>query len=144
MNRRDPEAALPGPTTAEIAFVWFFRIMAAYCLLFGTLYWVRLVGVIPGGNWRFDLMATHWQVAATALAVLFPFAATGLWMTASWGPVVWFLCATAEIVMYVGFPELFGYKPAIALSHGLVMTLFLVFRLFIARQRRAAEALTAH
>lgn len=139
MNRDD--AALPGPTTAEIAYVWFHRIMAAYCLLFGTLYWVRLVGVLPGDNWRFDLMPPHWQVAGVALAVLFPFAATGLWMTASWGPVVWFICAAAEIAMYVGWPDLFGYKPAIALSHLLVIALYLAFRLFIARQRRA-DALT--
>lgn len=140
MNRRDEEAVIPTPTTAELAFVWFHRIMAAYCLLFGTLYWVRLSGVYPGADWRFDLMSAPWQVAATSLAVLFPFAATGLWLTASWGPVIWFVCAAAEVVMYVGFPELFGSKPAIALSHGLVIGLYLAFRFFIAWQKRRAAA----
>ena len=42
------------------------------------------------------------------LAVFFPFAAIGLWMLASWGPVIWFICAVTETVMYVGFPEMFG------------------------------------
>lgn len=140
MTRAEANAGMSAPTTAEIAFVWFHRIMAAYCLLFGTLYWVRLVGVLPGENWRFDLMAPHWQVAGAALAVLFPFAATGLWMTASWGPVVWMICALAEIVMYVGLPELYGFKPAIALSHLLVVALYFAFRIFIARQRRLSEA----
>ena len=43
------------------------------------------------------------------LAVFFPFAAAGLWMLASWGPVIWFICAVTETVMYAGFPELFGH-----------------------------------
>lgn len=83
--RRGDETVIPQPTAAEAAFVWFHRIMAFYCLLFGALYWVRLAGVFPGANWRFDLMAPYWRVAATSLAILFPFAATGLWMVASGG-----------------------------------------------------------
>jgi len=140
MNRHDDEAMLPVASTAEIAMIWFFRIMAIYCLLFGTLYWIRLSGVFPGANWRFDLMPPYWQVAASSLAVLFPFAAIGLWLTASWGAVIWFACAVAEIVMYVGFPDLFGAKPMIALSHGLVILLYVGFRVAIAWQKRRAEA----
>ncbi len=34
-------------------------------------------------------MPVHWQVATVTLAVFFPFAAVGLWMLASWGPVIW-------------------------------------------------------
>jgi hypothetical protein len=137
--RRDEETVIPMPTAAEAAFVWFHRIMAGYCLLFGTLYWVRLAGVFPGADWRFDLMSPHWRIAATSLAILFPFAATGLWMAASWGAVVWFICALAEVAMYVAMPDLFGYKPAIGLSHAFVIALYLAFRLVIARQRRAVE-----
>ena len=35
-----------GPTLAEIAFAWFQRLIAAYCLLFGVLYWIRLIGYL--------------------------------------------------------------------------------------------------
>jgi hypothetical protein len=102
------------PTTAEVTFYWFHRVIAAYCLMFGLLYWIRLIGIYDGPTWRFDLMPVHWQVASVTLAVLFPFAASGLWMLASWGPVIWFLCAAMEGVMYAGFPELFGDKRLIA------------------------------
>ncbi len=88
------------PTLTETAFVWFQRMIAGYCLLFGILYWVRLIGVYDGPLWRFDLMPVHWQVAAVTLAVFFPFAAIGLWMLASWGPVIWVICAVTEAVMY--------------------------------------------
>ena len=92
------------PTILEAAFVWFQRLIAGYCLLFGILYWVRLIGVYDGPLWRFDLMPVHWQIAAVTLAVFFPFAAIGLWMLASWGPVIWVICAVTETVMYFVFP----------------------------------------
>lgn len=128
-----------GPSLAEMLFAWFQRIIAAYCLLFGVLYWVRLLGFYHAPLWRFDLMPVHWQVAAAMLAVLFPFAAAGLWMLASWGPVIWFLCAATETVMYAGLPGLFGERWPIVLSHAAVALLYLVFRLVIRSQQRQAE-----
>jgi hypothetical protein len=128
------------PSAAEIAFQWFHRVVAAYCLLFGLLYWLRLVGFYEGTDWRFDLMPVHWQIAASALAVLFPFAASGLWMLASWGPVVWFICAAMEAVMYVGYPELFGDRQAVVLVHVLVAVIYLGLRLVLFLGRRKAGA----
>ncbi|MHA6642156.1 DUF6163 family protein [Mesorhizobium sp. A623] len=124
------------PSLAESAFAWFHRIVAAYCLLFGILYWVRLIGFYHAPLWRFDLMPLHWQVAATLLAVFFPFAAAGLWMLASWGPVIWFICAVTETVMYAGFPELFGTQKLTLASHAAVALLYIAFRVVIHVQRR--------
>jgi hypothetical protein len=123
-----PQTRVLRPSSTEIAFQWLHRVVALYCLLFGLLYWVRLIGVYEGDNWRFDLMPVHWQIAATSLAVLFPFAASGLWMLASWGPVIWFICAAAEAIMYAGFPELYGDRFPVVLVHGLTLLLFLAFR----------------
>ena len=125
------------PSAAELSFGWFQRVIALYCLLFGVLYWVRLIGVYDGPLWRFDLMPLHWQLAAAALAAFFPFAAIGLWMMASWGPVMWFIFAATETVMYLGFPELFGGRWPIVVSHACVMVLYTAFRLVIYFQSRA-------
>lgn len=124
------------PGIVEVTFVWFHRVIAAYCLLFGVLYWIRLIGYYEGDLWRFDLMPVYWRIAAASLAVLFPFAAVGLWSTASWGPVVWFGCAAAEAVMYIGFPELFGAHKAVVISHGLVAVIYCVFRVLVFLQKR--------
>ena len=126
-------------SAAEAAFEWFQRVMAAYCLLFGVLYWVRLIGLYDGTLWRFDLMPVHWQVASVTLAVFFPFASIGLWMFASWGAVIWFICAITEAVMYAGFPELFGHRHSILISHVFVLLLYASFRIVIHLQRRHAE-----
>ena len=134
---RDP---MFGLSTVEKLFAWFQRLVAAYCLLFGVLYWVRLIGYYDGPLWRFDLMPVHWQVAAVMLAVFFPFAAAGLWMLASWGPVIWFICAVTEVVMYAGFPDLFGHRLLIVASHTAVAVLYLVFRVVIHLQKRPVRA----
>jgi hypothetical protein len=125
------------PSGVEVIFAWFQRVISGYCLLFGILYWIRLIGFYPGPLWRFDLMPVHWQVAAVVLAVFFPFAAAGLWMLASWGPVIWFLCAATEIVMYAGFPDLFGRHYAVVASHVFAACLYATFRLVIYFQKRS-------
>lgn len=127
-------------TTLELTWQWFHRVIAVYSLLFGVLYWVRLIGLYDGDLWRFDLMPVHWQVASACLAALFPFAASGLWMLASWGPVIWFICAAIETTMYVGFPELFGARIEIVVSHAFVAILYCAFRLvFFIRDRKGAD-----
>jgi len=124
------------PSGLESAFAWFQRLVALYCLYYGVLYWTRLIGFYPGTLWRFDLMPVHWQVAASMLAVFFPFAAAGLWMLASWGPVIWFICAATETVMYAGFPDLFGARWPIVAAHAAVAAIYITFRLAIHWRRR--------
>jgi hypothetical protein len=85
-------------------------------------------------------MSVHWQVTSVTLAVLFPFAASGLWMLASWGPVVWFICAAIETTMYVGFPQLFGPNLPVVLSHLVVALIYCAFRvLLFLRSRRETD-----
>jgi hypothetical protein len=127
-----------GPSTVELGFYWFHRVVAAYCLMFGVLYWIRLIGIYDGPAWRFDLMPVHWQVTSVVLAAFFPFAAIGLWMLASWGPVIWFICAVTETAMYAGFPELFGNKRLIVISHACVALIYIGFRIVLYMERRAA------
>ncbi len=47
------------------------------------------------------------------LAVTYPVAALGLWLLVSWGPVIWVVAASAEIVMFGFYPAIFGQKPLI-------------------------------
>ena len=133
-----PGAMRPNPV--EALFAIFLRVVAGYCLLFGILYWVRLIGLYDGPLWRFDQMPVHWQVAAVTLSVFFPFAAIGLWMLTSWGPVIWFICAAIETVMYTVYSNLFGQRLLIVASHGLVASLYLAFRAILYWQKmRAAQ-----
>ncbi|EKF20265.1 DUF6163 family protein [Nitratireductor pacificus] len=127
------------PSQLEGAYHWFHRLIALACLAMGIFYWVRLLGVYPGLLWRFDLMPIHWQVACLVLAVLYPFAAVGLWLLASWGPVIWFLCAGGEIAMFGPFAAYFGQRNGLLAFHVLVAAIYVAFRVTMhLRKRRAA------
>lgn len=139
MSEEGVDAAALRLNLAEAAFPWFLRVVAAYSLMFGMTYWVRLIGYYDGALWRFDTMPVEWQVASATLAVLFPFAGIGLWMTASWGPVIWFLCAVGEVTMFWGFPDIYGHRPMIVVAHALVAALYIGFRLAIYFSRRPAR-----
>ncbi|MFN3764099.1 MAG: DUF6163 family protein [Aliihoeflea sp.] len=121
-------SALPRLSASETMFDTFMRAVAALCAGLGLLYWIRLIGIYDGLTWRFDLMPVHWQVAAVCLAVLYPFAASGLWMLASWGPVIWFVCAASETIMYAGFPELYGRRDLVLVVHALTAVVYAGFR----------------
>lgn len=116
------------PAVLDAVAELFLRALALVSLALGIAYWVRLIGVYPGDVWRFDLMPLHWRATAAPLAVLFPFAAIGLWALASWGPVIWFAAAFMEAVMYLGFPELFGSRPLLLGFHLAVLLGYLALR----------------
>lgn len=121
--------------------VWLCRVASLPLFALGLLCWVRLVGFYDGPLWRFDLMPPSWRVAASALAVLYPVAGAGLWMTASWGPVLWLAVAGVEGVMHVGFPSVFGDGRLVLAGHLLGLALLSALRIVarIEARRRLAR-----
>ncbi|GAB1581700.1 DUF6163 family protein [Phyllobacterium phragmitis] len=126
------------PSLAQTGFVWFMRLLSIYCLTLGVAYWIRLIGLHQGLLWRFDLMPWQWQTAAVSLAVLFPVAATGLWMRAPWGPVIWFAAALIETLMYTVFERIFAANPMVAVTNLLILLLYIAFRIVLFWQGRTA------
>ena len=132
---------IPKLSLTETLFGLFLRLVAVSCFWFGLNYWAMLIGFSFGGGGRFDLLPVPWRVAATALAVIYPVAALGLWLLVSWGPVIWVVAAGAEIVMFKVYPQIFGAKPLIVILHAAVAVTFVLFRAAILYQRaRLAKA----
>lgn len=126
-----------GERFVRTGMLWLQRIAGLALFAIGVGYWVRLVGVFPGPNWRFDLMSVEWRAAASMLAVLCPVAGVGLWMASSWGVVVWVLVATVEIVMHTALRRTFGgfaAEPALLVA-GLVLFAMLRFARWVQRRR---------
>ncbi|MFC3071812.1 DUF6163 family protein [Shinella pollutisoli] len=134
----------PRPSLTETLFVVFLRLVSAACLWFALQYWAMLTGFGFGGQGRFDLLPTAWKAASTALAVLFPVAAVGLWLLVSWGPVIWLIAAATEIAMHEVYPSIFGVNRLVVFMHIAVAVVFLLFRvaLFIERRRQARAVRT--
>ncbi|WP_137132945.1 DUF6163 family protein [Rhizobium sp. FY34] len=131
----------PTRSLTELLFVGFLRLVALVCFWFGLQYWSMLVGYSFDGRARFDLLALPWRAAASGLAVVFPVVSLGLWMTASWGAVLWVIAAGTQLLMYQVWPEIFGHNVLIPLMHGLVASLYIVFRLalYLDNRRKMEE-----
>lgn len=102
---------VPKPSLTEVLFAWFLRLVGASCFWFALSYWAMLIGFSHNGAGRFDLLSPEWRAAATALAVVYPVAAIGLWLLVSWGPVVWVVAAATEIAMDKFYPGILGHRP---------------------------------
>ena len=109
--------------------IWLLRLCGFALFAIGIAYWVRLVGIYDGPLWRFDLMPIWWRIAAPILAVLAPIAGVGLWMTVSWGAVIWVIVALVETVMHFGFPDLFGTSTPWLVFHFIGLSLLASLRL---------------
>lgn len=131
----------PTRSLTELLFVGFLRLVALVCFWFGLQYWSMLVGYSFDGRARFDLLALPWRAAASGLAVVFPVVSLGLWMTTSWGAVLWVIAAGTQLLMYQVWPEIFGHNVLIPLMHGLVASLYIVFRLalYLDNRRKMEE-----
>ena len=129
-------STLPKRTLTDLLFILFLRMVAVSCFWFGLQYWAMLVGYSLVGAGRFDLLNLPWKVAGASLAVLFPVASLGLWLTVSWGPVVWALAAGSQIAMYGLLPQIFGSNRIIILVHAMVAVLYVIFRVALLLEAR--------
>ncbi|KQT88432.1 DUF6163 family protein [Aurantimonas sp. Leaf443] len=119
--------------------IWLLRLFSVALFWIGIGCWIRLVGIFDGPLSRFDLMPVWWKIATPALAVLYPVAAMGLWLPATWGVVIWVLIATTEVMMHVGFPHLFGPGLVLPALHLFGLTMLLILRLIGWREKRRAR-----
>ncbi len=85
----------------------YLRLVAILFLCVGLLRAAIVIGMFPDSDGFLGLDAP-WRAGLVALVILDLFAAAGLWMAASWGPVIWAVAALVEIAMYTVFADLFG------------------------------------
>jgi hypothetical protein len=124
----DDSHLLPQQTVQELMLVVFLRLVAVVFFLMGIIYWGKLVGYFDAGAMRFDLMPTPLKISSTSLAVLFPVAALGLWLSVSWGQVLWVIAAATEIAMYELWAGQYGPQPLVLVFHLVVVIVYCVLR----------------
>jgi hypothetical protein len=124
----EPDSLLqPKMSLAEILYITFLRLVSLSCFWFGLQYWAMLTGYSLNGLARFDMLNMPWRVAGTSLAVVFPVAALGLWLGASWGAVMWVIGAGTQIAMYRVWPNIYGTNTVVPVMHGIVSTVYILF-----------------
>ncbi len=102
------------------------RFVALVLILIALQYWVRLIGVFPGEQYRFDTMSEQWRFASSVMAVALPVTALGLWNGTSWGIVLWLPVAATEIAMHTWLGDVYGGSILKVVFHLVTVTAYLL------------------
>lgn len=120
----------------SVALIWYLRAMAVLLIGGGLIHWARIVGIVPWrGFWFWD-MPIEWQAATVFFAVLDLVAAIGLWLTVSWGTVMWLTRALTQVVMHTVFSDVFGRRPYEIAFYLTTIAIYLVLLYLSDREQR--------
>lgn len=123
---RSGEVGEPGAGTKwRRVLVWLFRLLSAMWLAKGLLAWGVIFGVTPGGP-PFEGRLLSFQAIIVYFAVIDLVAAVGLWLTSSWGGVLWLLAALSQLLLSFFFPRLIPMTPVMIGSYLALMVAYFV------------------
>lgn len=119
-----------------VVLMWYLRAMALLLIAGGVIHWARIVGFTPWrGVWFWD-MPIEWQTATVFFAVLDLVAAIGLWLTVSWGTVMWLFRALSQIVMHTAFADIFGRRPYEISFYMLTIAIYLLLLYLMEQEQK--------
>lgn len=109
----------------NLYLVWFMRVTAILWIAKGLAAWSVIVGA-GGVAPSFEARATGFQAIVIYFAVIDLVAAVGLWLTSTWGGVLWLLAVMSHLILTFFFPAvLVGGLPA-AVAFTTLVTVYLV------------------
>ena len=92
----------------DAVLVWFLRAMAIVWLVTGLGHWSILLGVFPTDA-PFEGRPLPFQATIIYFAVIDLVAAVGLWLTSTWGGVMWLLAVMSDLILAILFPQIIGH-----------------------------------
>lgn len=115
---RPAEGAAPARRRVpwDLVLVWFMRLVASAWILKGLAAWLVILGVDAPGLAPLGSLPVPAQAMVVIFAVLDPVAGVGLWLTSTWGGVMWLLAVMVHVLFAVLRPEdaLVGLEVTIA------------------------------
>jgi hypothetical protein len=109
----------------ETALTWFMRLMALLWIAKGLSFWAVIVGageVAP----PFQDRSLGFQATVVYFGIVDLIAAVGLWLTATWGGVLWLLAVMSHLILAVFFPSVVPVSLTLALVYCALMVTYLL------------------
>jgi hypothetical protein len=118
----------PKPATRwRSGLVWFLRLLSVFWLAKGLLAWAMIFGIGGQAQPPFEARLLTFQAIIVYFAVIDLVAAVGLWLTSTWGGVLWLLATLSQLLLSFFFPRIIPLMPwLVALYIGLIALYFLV------------------
>ena len=101
-------------TRWRTVLVWLLRLVSIGWLAKGLLAWAVILGVGMEGQVPFEQRLLSFQAITVYFAVIDLVAAVGLWLTSTWGGVLWLLAAISQLLLGFFFPRLLPMAPWVA------------------------------
>ncbi|WP_454657451.1 DUF6163 family protein [Bosea beijingensis] len=108
----------------RLALVWFLRLLSAFWLAKGLTAWMVIFGLPGNPQPPFENRLLSYQAIIVYFAVIDLVAAVGLWLTSTWGGVLWLLAAISQMLLGFLFPR---FVPMTAWLVGLYVGLIAVY-----------------
>jgi len=116
------------------AMTVYMRAVGLIWIFSGIAEWARIIGMLEvRGVWFWDL-GMEMQVAVVYFAVLSLVAGVGLWLTVSWGTVLWILAAASQILCHTVFADVFGSGYLVIGANVLSMLVFIGLVVMVERE----------
>lgn len=94
------------PNRWRLALVLLLRLLSIAWMVKGLMAWAIILGIDPSQTRPFENQLLSFQAIVVYFAVIDLVAAVGLWLTSTWGGVVWLLAAVSQILLGFFFPRL--------------------------------------
>ena len=101
-NASDAPGAVARLAAPERLISLYLRLLALAHLSVGILYWLEILSLPSMPQGALLTLTFAERAEAIAYAVLDPIAAVGLWLTTSWGVVVWMILAVSRMIIVSG------------------------------------------
>jgi hypothetical protein len=104
----------PAPRAVRWNFilVWFMRMLALMWIAKGLGYWAVILGA-DNAPTPFEARTTGFQATTIYFAIIDLVAAVGLWLTSTWGGVLWLLAVMSHLILTVFFPHIVTGGPVL-------------------------------
>ena len=92
--------------------VWFMRMLALMWIAKGLGYWAVILGADKAPT-SFEARTTGFQATTIYFAIIDLVASVGLWLTSTWGGVLWLLAVMSHLILTVFFPHIVTGGPVL-------------------------------
>lgn len=114
------------PTRWRLVLVWLLRLLSVIWMIKGLMAWSIIFGVGPEAAIPFENRLLSFQAVTVYFAVIDLVAAVGLWLTSTWGGVLWLLACISQLLLGFFFPRLLPLSLPLLVSYaGLILAYFI-------------------
>lgn len=106
-----PSGKKRGLTRWRLILVWLLRLLSLAWMAKGLMAWAVIFGIGMEGQTPFESQLLSFQAITVYFAVIDLVAAVGLWLTSTWGGVLWLLAAVSQLLLGFFFPRLLPITP---------------------------------